>query len=94
MNSFIFLDRCVPDNKRAFASGISYVTTKTFGLLPAPLIFGHIFDESCRLWQNICGRQGRCFDYDITSLSRNVAFLGLSASGELMRNWLLYYVSS
>ncbi|XP_028413377.1 solute carrier organic anion transporter family member 4C1-like [Dendronephthya gigantea] len=72
--------RCVPDDKRAFASGVTYVIYKTFGLLPSPIIFGHIVDESCRLWQNICGRKGRCFDYDIVSLSRNIALFGVVIS--------------
>ena len=78
-------NRSVPNNKRAFASGIQYVTAKTFGLLPSPVVFGHIVDESCRLWQNICGRRGRCFDYDITSLSRNIAFFGFFMAGESTR---------
>ncbi len=79
---FLLLSRCVPNNKRAFASGVWYVTFKTFGLLPSPVIFGHIMDESCRLWQNICGKPGRCFDYDVTLLSRNIAYFGFIASGE------------
>ncbi|XP_028413378.1 solute carrier organic anion transporter family member 4C1-like [Dendronephthya gigantea] len=69
--------RCVPDDKRAFASGVTYVIYKTIGLLPSPIVFGHIVDESCRLWQNICGRKGRCFDYDIVSLSRNITLFGV-----------------
>ena len=55
---------------------------KIFGLLPAPVIFGHIVDDSCRLWQNTCGRRGRCFDYDITSLSRNITLYGFTISGK------------
>ena len=78
----IFSRRCVPDDKRAFASGVTYIIYKTIGLLPSPIIFGHIVDESCRLWQNICGRKGRCFDYDIVTLSRNITLFGLVVSGK------------
>ena len=63
---------------------MTYVIYKTIGLLPSPIIFGHIVDESCRLWQNICGKKGRCFDYDIVSLSRDIALFGLVVSGKLL----------
>ena len=82
----MLLLRCVPDNKRAFASGVWYVSFKTFGLLPSPVIFGHIMDESCTLWQSICGKRGRCFDYDVTSLSGSIAYFGFGFSGELARS--------
>ena len=72
--------RCVPDNKRAFASGVWYVTFKTLGLLPSPVIFGHIMDKSCTLWQSICGKRGRCFDYDVASLGSSIAYFGFSFS--------------
>ena len=72
--------RCVPENKRSFAAGIQYVMFKTLGLLPGPIIFGHLVDLSCRLWQVICGKKGRCFDYDITNLSRTICFYGIAVS--------------
>ena len=72
--------RCVPENKRSFAAGIQYVMFKTLGLLPGPNIFGHLVDLSCRLWQVICGKKGRCFDYDISNLSRTICFYGIAVS--------------
>lgn len=54
---------------------------KTFGLLPASVILGHIVDKSCNLWQNFCNKKGRCFDYDIPHLSVNISIFGVALSG-------------
>ena len=72
--------RCVPDNKRAFASGLQYVVIKTLGLLPGPIIFGHLVDLSCRLWQGSYDKKGRCFDYDVDDLSHTICFYGIAVS--------------
>ncbi|XP_028411530.1 solute carrier organic anion transporter family member 4A1-like isoform X2 [Dendronephthya gigantea] len=69
--------RCVPDNKRAFANGIQYVFMKTLGLLPGPILFGHVVDSYCTVWQDTCGVKGRCFDYNIDYLSYAVCVLGV-----------------
>ena len=74
--------RCVPDNKRAFASGVQYMSWKTLGFLPGPILFGHILDSYCRLWQDTCGKKGRCFDYDIDGLSYAVCIMGCTISCE------------
>ncbi|XP_046852310.1 solute carrier organic anion transporter family member 4C1-like [Xenia sp. Carnegie-2017] len=71
--------RCVPDNKRAFATGVNYMVFKTFGLLPSSVILGHIVDKSCNLWQNFAIK-GRCFDYDIPHLSLNISIFGVALS--------------
>ena len=68
--------RCVPDNKRAFANGIQYISIKTLGFLPGPILFGHVIDSYCTLWQDTCGEKGRCFDYDIKALSYAICVLG------------------
>ena len=51
---------------------------KTIGLLPGPIIFGHVVDSYCTVWQDTCGVKGRCFDYDIDSLSYAVIVLGVT----------------
>ena len=76
----VHICRCVPENKRSFAAGIQFVMFKTLGLLPGPIIFGHLVDLSCRLWQVSCGKKGRCFDYDIKNLSRTICFYGIGVS--------------
>ena len=49
---------------------------KTLGLLPGPILFGHVVDSYCTLWQDTCGVKGRCFDYDVDKLSNAVCVLG------------------
>ena len=39
------------------------------GTVPAPLIFGAIFDASCSLWQDTCGERGSCYFYDKQQLA-------------------------
>jgi hypothetical protein len=72
----ITVSRCVPDNRRASANGIKYIFLKTLGLFPGPILFGHVIDSYCTVWQDTCGVKGRCFDYDIDSLSYAVCTLG------------------
>ena len=51
---------------------------KTLGFLPGPILFGHVVDSYCTVWQDTCGVRGRCFDYDIDKLSNAVCVLGIS----------------
>ena len=83
-NISLFYIRCVPDNKRAFASGVQYMLTKTLGLLPGPIIFGHVFDTACGLWQDLCGENGRCFIYDTDKVSFVLSILGIGILGKLV----------
>ena len=73
---YLLIARCVPDNKRAFAYGLKYVAIKTIGFFPAPIIFGHVVDSYCILWQDTCGVKGRCFDYDVEKLSYAICVYG------------------
>jgi hypothetical protein len=82
LNVRIFSCRCVPDDKRAFAMGMQYVFLKTIGLIPGPIILGHLLDVSCQLWQDICGQKGRCFVYDVDLVSRNICIFGAVITGK------------
>ncbi|XP_028408691.1 solute carrier organic anion transporter family member 4A1-like [Dendronephthya gigantea] len=87
--------RCVPEDKRAFAMGIQYVMVKTIGLIPGPIIIGYLLDICCRLWQDLCGKRGRCFDYDVDLAGRNICIFGVITIGIssacLVLSWLLYH---
>ena len=80
--SLLNILRCVPDNKRAFATGMQYLFMKTLGLLPGPLLFGHFVDNSCKLWQNTCGEKGRCFVYDVDEMSNTLLTFGLTTASK------------
>ena len=57
---------------------------KTLGLLPGPILFGHVVDSYCTVWQDTCGVKGRCFDYDVDKLSNAVCVLGTSFTCKLL----------
>ena len=62
--------------------GIQYIFLKTVGLIPGPIALGHLLDQSCRLWQDICGEKGRCFVYDVDLVTRNVCIFGAIITGK------------
>ena len=37
--------------------------------LPGPILFGAIFDSTCRVWQQSCDVTGSCWIYDNSSLA-------------------------
>ena len=75
----LILIRAVADDQRALALGIQSSVTRTLGSVPGPLLFGLLFDVSCVLWQEECGRRGNCWVYDKQQLSYNVLSLGFPA---------------
>ena len=50
------------------------------GTVPAPILFGAIFDATCRLWQNKCDENGSCWIYDEERLSKDLFTLILVLS--------------
>ncbi len=71
--------------------GMQYVFIKTLALIPGPIIFGHLLDLCCRLWQDICGQQGRCFVYDVDLVGRNICVFGVVATGKEHTVVYLFY---
>ena len=64
--------RCVPDSHRSFALGLQWIVIRLLGTIPGPILFGALFDHTCVLWQNHCGREGACKSYDNFYMSRCV----------------------
>ena len=48
---------------------VQSILLRVLGTIPAPLIFGAVFDASCILWQDTCGVRGSCFFYDKQQLA-------------------------
>ena len=36
--------------------------------LPAPIVFGKLFDGACKVWKNSCSSRGACKLYDIEAM--------------------------
>ncbi|KAL3888259.1 hypothetical protein ACJMK2_000630, partial [Sinanodonta woodiana] len=62
-NVVVFL-RSVKDEDRSLAVGLSSFLLAILVFLPAPLVYGRIFDSVCLIWQTACGKQGACSLYD------------------------------
>uniref|UniRef100_A0A7M4G2Z0 Solute carrier organic anion transporter family member 5A1 n=1 Tax=Crocodylus porosus TaxID=8502 RepID=A0A7M4G2Z0_CROPO len=50
-----------------FLTHIICVTIIITAYIPTPIYFGAVIDTTCMLWQQDCGVQGSCWEYDVTS---------------------------
>ncbi|XP_048363120.1 solute carrier organic anion transporter family member 5A1 isoform X2 [Sphaerodactylus townsendi] len=69
--------RSVDDGERPFALGMQFVLLRTLAYIPTPIYFGAVIDTTCMLWQQECGVQGSCWEYDVTSF--RFVYFGLAA---------------
>lgn len=53
-------------------------------LIPGPIIYGIVIDNTCTMWNNICGIRGNCqlydqetFRYNVNALSMLLTFVGI-----------------
>nr|XP_057916551.1 solute carrier organic anion transporter family member 5A1 [Doryrhamphus excisus]XP_057916552.1 solute carrier organic anion transporter family member 5A1 [Doryrhamphus excisus]XP_057916554.1 solute carrier organic anion transporter family member 5A1 [Doryrhamphus excisus]XP_057916555.1 solute carrier organic anion transporter family member 5A1 [Doryrhamphus excisus] len=70
--------RSVDEQERPFALGMQFVLLRTLAYIPTPIYFGAVIDTTCMLWQQDCGVQGSCWEYDVTSF--RFVYFGLAAS--------------
>nr|XP_004653357.2 solute carrier organic anion transporter family member 5A1 isoform X2 [Jaculus jaculus] len=69
--------RSVEDEERPFALGMQFVLLRTLAYIPTPIYFGAVIDTTCMLWQQQCGVQGSCWEYNVTSF--RFVYFGLAA---------------
>ncbi|KAK9403241.1 solute carrier organic anion transporter family member 5A1 [Crotalus adamanteus] len=69
--------RSVENGERPFALGMQFVLLRTLAYIPTPIYFGAVIDTTCMLWQQECGVQGSCWEYDVTSF--RFVYFGLAA---------------
>uniref|UniRef100_A0AC34RHL5 Solute carrier organic anion transporter family member n=1 Tax=Panagrolaimus sp. JU765 TaxID=591449 RepID=A0AC34RHL5_9BILA len=76
--------RTVDYAERAFALGIQWILVRIIGTIPAPVIFGWLFDVSCiRQHTDSCsGERGSCMLYNNKLLSD--LFFAFSVAGQLV----------
>ncbi|XP_014647520.1 PREDICTED: solute carrier organic anion transporter family member 5A1 isoform X2 [Ceratotherium simum simum] len=70
--------RSVEDEERPFALGMQFVLLRTLAYIPTPIYFGAVIDTTCMLWQQECGVQGSCWEYNVTSF--RFVYFGLAAA--------------
>lgn len=79
-----FLDlRTVDYDERSFALGIQWILVRIIGTIPAPIVFGWLFDVSCiRQHLDPCsGEHGSCMLYHNKSLAD--LFFAFSIGGQV-----------
>ncbi|XP_072267173.1 solute carrier organic anion transporter family member 5A1 [Pyxicephalus adspersus] len=69
--------RSVDEGERPFALGMQFVLLRTLAYIPTPIYFGAVIDTTCMLWQQDCGVQGSCWEYNVTSF--RFVYFGLAA---------------
>ncbi|XP_043922199.1 solute carrier organic anion transporter family member 5A1-like [Protopterus annectens] len=69
--------RSVQEQERPFALGMQFVLLRTLAYIPTPIYFGAVIDTTCMLWQQDCGVNGSCWEYDVTSF--RFVYFGLAA---------------
>ncbi|XP_029185386.2 solute carrier organic anion transporter family member 4A1-like [Acropora millepora] len=82
--------RCVAYNQRAYALGVQFILQRSIGFLPGPLMFGAIFDSTCMLWGQSCGRRGNCLFNDMEVLTDRLGYTAIGFTGIA---FLFYFLS-
>merc|ERR1712228_290591 len=60
--------RCVEVRDKSLSFGFQTVFMSLFAMLPSPIIYGAIIDNTCLLWQEECGETTNCLLYDTDML--------------------------
>lgn len=57
--------RCVETRDKSVTQGLILMLISLFALIPGPILYGRIIDETCIVWSEHCsGRRGNCQLYD------------------------------
>nr|XP_002731060.1 PREDICTED: solute carrier organic anion transporter family member 4C1-like [Saccoglossus kowalevskii] len=79
--STILTMRCVPDQQRSHALGISSIICRCLGAIPGPILIGAAIDSSCLVWQEVCGDTGTCWIYDNHTFGLKFVVIGTVVAG-------------
>ncbi|KAH6930107.1 hypothetical protein HPB50_009622 [Hyalomma asiaticum] len=65
--------RSLEEDIKSTGIGVNYVLMRMFGTIPGPIVFGHLIDRSCLLWQSTCsGGTGACAIYENSAMGTNL----------------------
>lgn len=90
-SGFLVSIRCVDEKDKSAALGLNNVLMCFFAFIPAPVVFGWVFDQYCTVWGKTCSSNGNCWLYDSKSL--RTTFCGISAFFIAISNifdWLVF----
>ena len=64
--------RCIDVRDKALSMAFNMVFISLFAMLPAPIVYGAIIDNTCILWQEECGETSNCLLYDMDDFRKAV----------------------
>ncbi|XP_054934387.1 solute carrier organic anion transporter family member 4A1-like [Dermacentor andersoni] len=71
--------RSLDEDIKSTGIGVNYVAIRLLGTIPGPIVFGHLIDRSCFLWQGTCGGgSGACAVYENSAMGMNLFRIMLS----------------
>jgi len=73
--------RCVEVRDKALSFALQVVALSLLAMLPSPIFYGIIIDNTCILWQEECGETTNCLLYDTDKLRQ---YLMLTTAGIML----------
>ena len=67
--------RAIKKIDKSASIALSVGILSALSILPAPIIFGALYDSSCTIWGEKCGETLNCLVYDTDKLRTNLACL-------------------
>ncbi|KAL3249780.1 hypothetical protein MRX96_055971 [Rhipicephalus microplus] len=67
--------RVVTPKERSLALAVKKIIMRVFASIPGPMLFGHVIDRSCLVWQSIGGHTGSCLYYNNKLLAHNLFYV-------------------
>jgi len=85
--------RCVEVRDKSLSFAFQVVFMSLFAMLPSPIIFGSIIDNTCLLWQEECGETTNCLLYDTDALRQALMLTtaGIMVMGVVCDVAVVYY---
>lgn len=84
--------RAVSVEDKTFSQGLSLLMLSLFAFIPGPILFGHIIDTTCIIWDESCGGKGNCWLYNKDEFRRklNLTAIVFIAGGTILDAWVCY----
>lgn len=73
--SKVVVMKCIRPERLSFAFGLQYLSTKIFAHIPGPILFGHVVDLNCAIWQTVCDKTGFCWIYNMDDMMDMIALI-------------------
>ncbi|KAL4217902.1 hypothetical protein ACF0H5_022641 [Mactra antiquata] len=79
--SYVTTLRSVKDNDRSVAVGLQSFLMALLVFLPAPIVYGKVFDSVCLIWNKTCLGTGSCSLYDIKEMRHRLTGINIGMYG-------------